>query len=103
MVFARARFDFSDRVRLALGPDRRTHRVEWNYSSARISPGGPRPAGRPRFVDFADTVLVQLERHLFPFSVWRRSYPLTPFDRRNRAGAVTRRVGWFLSFAHDRR
>ncbi len=103
MVFARDRFDFFDRVRFALGPDRRTHRIEWNYSSARISPGGPRPIGRPRIVDLADTLLVQLERHLSPFSLWRRSYPLTPFDRRNRARAVAGRARCFLSVTDDRR
>src|SRR5438874_1850338 len=37
MVSSRNRFDFSDRVRFALGPNRRTHRVEWNYSSPPIS------------------------------------------------------------------
>src|SRR2546430_17016809 len=38
LVSSRGRFDFSDRVRVAVGPDRRTDRVEWNYASSRLSP-----------------------------------------------------------------
>src|SRR5436309_3867842 len=103
MVFARARFDFSDRVCLALGPDRRTHRVEWNYSSARISSGGPRSTWRPRIVDLTDALLVQFERQLSPFSLRRRGRAIAASDFRDRARAVTRWVGCFLSFAHNRR
>src|SRR5712692_4571640 len=103
MVFARGRFDFSDRVRFALGPDRRTHRMEWNYSSARISPGGPRSTWRPRIVDLANAVLVQLERRLSPFSVRGRSRLVAASDRRNRARAVAGRARCFLSVTDDRR
>src|SRR5213594_3464173 len=92
MVFARSRFDFPDRVRFALGPDRRTHRVEWNYSSTRISSGGPRSTWRPRMVDLADAVLVQFERRVSAFSLWRRSRVLVAFDFWNRACAVAGRA-----------
>src|SRR2546430_4174852 len=103
LVSPRDRLDFSDRVRLAVGPDRRTHRLEWNYASPRISPGGPRSTGRPRIVDLADALLAQFERRLPAFFVWRRSSTVAAIDFWNRACAVTRRFGRFLSFAHDRR
>src|SRR5437016_6885007 len=99
MVLARDRFGFSDRVRLALGPDRRTHRVEWNYSSARISSGGPRSTWRPRIVDLTDAVLGQFERRIPPFSLRRRGRAIADPDCRDCDSTVTRWVGCFLSSA----
>src|SRR5207248_11086388 len=73
MVFARSRFDFSDRVRLALGADRRTYWVQRNYTGQRISSRRARATRRPRIVDLAAPVLAQFERRLSPSSLWRRS------------------------------
>src|SRR6266513_5497096 len=96
MVSSRSRSDFSDRVRFALGPDRRTHRVEWNYSSPRTSSGGPRSTWRPRLVDLANAVLVQFERPVSAFSLWWRSRVVAAFNFWNRACAVAGRDGCVL-------
>src|SRR5438128_1283546 len=54
-------------------------------------------------VDLTDSVLVQFERRIPPFSLRRRGRAIAPSDFRDRARAVTRWVGCFLSFAHNRR
>src|SRR5437773_7791717 len=99
MVFARPRFDFSDRVRLALGADRRTYWVQRNYTGRRIPSRRPRPTWRPGLVDPADPLLVQLERCLSPFSLWRRSCVVAASDFWHRARTVVGRARCFLSFA----
>src|SRR5205809_717141 len=102
MVFARPRFDFSDRVRLALGADRRAYWVQRNYTGQRISSRRPRPTWRPGLVDPADPLLVQLERCLSPFSLWRRSSVVAASDFWHRARTVVGRARCFLSFARNR-
>src|SRR5262249_61446979 len=73
MVHSVARFDFSNRVRVALGPDRRTNRFERNHARRAVSSGCARATWRPRGVDLADAVLAQLERCVPSFFVrWRR-------------------------------
>src|SRR5207302_5134804 len=89
LVLARARFDFHDRVRFALGPSRRTDRLKRNYSGPRISSRGARATGRPRIVDLADFVLVQFERCVSSFSLRRGSCAVVASDFRNRARALT--------------
>src|SRR5260370_7140165 len=103
MVFARSRFDFSDRVRLALGADRRTYWVQRNYTGQRISSRRPRATRRAGVVDLADPVLAKFERRLSPFSLWRRSCVVAAFDFWHRARTVVGRARCFLSFAHNRR
>src|SRR5437588_597163 len=103
MVFARSRFDFSDRVRLALGADRRTYWVQRNYTGQRISSRRPRATRRPRIVDPADPVLAQFERRLSPFSLWRRSCVVAASGFWHRTRTVVGRARCFLSFAHNRR
>src|SRR6266446_7442935 len=102
MVFVRPRFDFFDRVRLALGADRRTYWVQRNYTGRRISSRRPRPTWRPGLVDPADPLLVQLERCLSPFSLWRRSCVVAASDFWHRARTVVGRARCFLSFARNR-
>src|SRR5437588_6437003 len=103
MVSSHSRPDFSDRVRFALGPDRRTHRREWNYSSAGISSSRPRSTWRPRIIDLANAVLVQFKRRVAACSLWRRSRFVAASDFRNRARAVIGRARGGLFVARDRR
>src|SRR5437763_4822052 len=90
MVSQRTRFDFSDRVRFALGPDRRTHRLRRHYSDRRLSSSRARSTRRPRVFDVADALLVHLERRLRAFSMWRRSSVVVIADFLNRVRAFAR-------------
>src|SRR5262249_18335782 len=102
LVSALARSDFLDRVRFALGPDRRTDRLERNHASRPISSGRARSAWRSRIVDPADALLVQFERRVSLFSVRRRRCAFASAHFWNRARARARRPGDFLSVAHRR-
>jgi len=66
-------FDFSDRVRLALGADRRTYWSNGIIPVSEFSSRRPRQLGDRAVSILPTLLLVQLERLLSPFSLCRRS------------------------------
>src|ERR1700736_3213812 len=103
MVPAITRPRLSDRVCFALGPDRRPDRIERNFARAPISFRRAGTTWRPRVVDFANALLVQLERRIPAFSLRRWSCVVNLVHRRNRACDLFDCVIRVLSFAHGRR
>src|SRR5207237_6620680 len=93
----------SDRVRFALGPNRRTHRLQWNRAGARISSRRARANRRPSIVDLADALLVQFQRRVSPFSLRRRRFVVVAFDFWSRSRGVAFWSRRFLFVAHYRR
>src|SRR5260370_15721264 len=91
-----------DRVCFALGPDRRPDRIEWNFACPPISFRRARTTRRPRVVDLANALLVQLERRIPAFSLRRWSCVVDLVHFRDPALDLFDCVIPFLSFAPRR-
>src|SRR5438105_15506519 len=103
LLSTRARSCLFDCVRFTLDPDRRSRWSEWHLANQRLFVAGTRQYWIQNSLDSANSLLVQFEQRLPPFSLRWRRFGLTPADFSNCSSYFVGRSFRFLSFAQHRR